>query len=78
MLPRDFEGFQVDVERICGFGDTILVEACYRATGRSTGRPLDAQVAHIWDFRDGKAIRWQQYTDTWQFAEVTGVTPGPR
>lgn len=76
-LPQDFEGFQVDVERISGFGDTVLVEARYRAIVRSTGRPLDAQVAHIWDFRDGKAIRWQQYTDTWQFAEVTGVKPRP-
>lgn len=54
-----------------------LVEARYRATVGSTNRPLDAQVAHIWDFREGKAVRWQQYTDTWQFAEVTGVAPRP-
>ena len=37
--------------------------------------PLDAQVAHVWDFRDGKVVRFQQYTDTWQFAQVTGITP---
>jgi uncharacterized protein len=42
---------------------------------KATGKPLDAQVAHIWDFRDGKVVRWQQYTDTWQFAQVTGITP---
>jgi ketosteroid isomerase-like protein len=44
-------------------------------TAKATGKALDAQVAHIWDFRDGKLVHWQQYTDTWQFAEVTGVTP---
>jgi ketosteroid isomerase-like protein len=42
---------------------------------KQTGKPLDAQVAHIWDFRDGKAVRWQQYSDTWQFAEVMGFAP---
>jgi hypothetical protein len=39
------------------------------------GKPLDAEVAHVWDFRDGKVVRFQQYTDTWQFAQVTGITP---
>jgi ketosteroid isomerase-like protein len=36
---------------------------------------LDAQVAHVWDLRGGKAVRLQQYTDSWQFAQVTGITP---
>jgi hypothetical protein len=30
----------------------------------------------VWDFRDGKAIRWRQYTDTWQFAQVMHGEPG--
>ena len=39
----------------------------------ATGKPLDAQVTHIWDFANGKITRFQQYTDTWQFAQLTGV-----
>jgi ketosteroid isomerase-like protein len=74
-IPQDFDGFAIDIGRIVGCGDTVLVEARYRATAKATGKALDAQVAHIWDFRDGKLVHWQQYTDTWQFAEVTGVTP---
>jgi ketosteroid isomerase-like protein len=74
-IPQDFDGFTVDVGRVVGCGDTVLVEARYRATTRATGKPLDAQVAHVWDFRDGKVVHWQQYSDTWQFAEVTGVVP---
>jgi ketosteroid isomerase-like protein len=76
-LPQDFDGFRIDVARMIGFGDTVLVEARYRATVKATGTPLDAQVAHVWDFRDGKAVHWQQYTDTWQFAEATGRRPVP-
>lgn len=74
-IPQDFDGFKVDVRRIVGCGDTVLAEARYRATVKATGKPLDVQVAHIWDLRDGKVVRWQQYTDTWQFAQATGVTP---
>jgi ketosteroid isomerase-like protein len=77
-IPQDFDGFRVDVERIHDAGDTVIVEARYRATSKATGRPLDAQVAHVWEFRNGKTVRWQQYTDTWQFAHVTGVTPVER
>jgi ketosteroid isomerase-like protein len=74
-IPQDVDGFRIDVERITAAGDTVLVQARYRATGKATGRPLDAQVAHVWDFRDGKVVHWQQYTDTWQFAQVTGIEP---
>jgi uncharacterized protein len=74
-IPQDFDGFTIDIGRIVGCGDTVLVEARYRATVRATGKPLDAQVAHVWDLRDGKVVHWQQYSDTWQFAEVTGVVP---
>ena len=75
-IPNDFDGFSIDVERIIGSGDTVLVEGRYRGTVRATGQPLDAQVAHVWDFRDGKAVHWQQYTDTLQFAQLMGVPTG--
>ena len=74
-IPQDFDGFTIDIGRIVGCGDTVLVEARYRGTAKATGQALDAQVAHIWDFDNGKVVHWQQYTDTWQFAEVTAVTP---
>lgn len=74
-IPQDIEGFGIEVRRIVGAGDTVLVEARYRGTAKATGRPLDVQVAHVWDLRDGKVVRFQQYTDTWQFAQATGVAP---
>jgi ketosteroid isomerase-like protein len=75
-IPEDFDGFTVTVRRVVDAGDTILVEVRYTGTGRATGRPFDAQAAHVWDMRDGKVVRWQQYADTLQLAEVTGVSPG--
>jgi ketosteroid isomerase-like protein len=74
-LARDFDGFRIDVGRISAAGDTVFVEARYRATAKSTGKALDALAAHVWDFRDGKVFRFQQYTDTWQWTHVTGIEP---
>jgi uncharacterized protein len=33
------------------------------------------QAAHVWDLRNGKIVKFQQYTDTWLVAQVTGITP---
>jgi ketosteroid isomerase-like protein len=74
-LLQDFDNFSIEIVRMVVAGDTVLVEARYHATGRATGKPLDAQVAHVFDLRDGKIVRFQQYTDTWQFAQVTGIAP---
>jgi uncharacterized protein len=74
-IMQTFDGFTVHVQRIVGCGNTVLAEVRYRATARATGKVLDAQAAHIFDFRDGKCVSYHHYTDTWQFAEVTGVTP---
>jgi uncharacterized protein len=72
-IMQTFDGFTVTVQRIVGCGDSVLAELRYRATARATGKALDAQAAHIFDFEDGKCVRYQQYTDTWQFAEVTSA-----
>jgi len=77
-LPQDFEHFRIEIGRMVVAGDTVLVEARYKATAKATGKSLDAQVAHVWDLRDGKVVRFQQYSDTWQFAHVTGVLPAER
>jgi len=74
-LPQHLDGFGIDVRRVVAAGDTVLVEARYTGTAKATGKAIDAQVAHVWDLRDGKVVRFQQYTDTWQFAQATGVTP---
>ena len=73
-IPESYEGFTIQVDRLLADGDTVVMQGRYRATrGRSTGRPLDAEVAHVWDLRDGKVVRFQQYVDTRQLARVLGI-----
>ena len=42
------------------------------AAGISPGAAIDAQFAHFWWLRDGKATRFQQYTDTAQARAAVG------
>jgi ketosteroid isomerase-like protein len=74
-IPQDYDGFRIDVRRFVGCGDTVLVECRYGGTAKATGEPVDIQVAHVWDLRDGKVVHWQQYQDTWEAARVFGTIP---
>ena len=74
-IPEAWEGFEIQVDRLVTDGDTVVVQGRYHATrARATGRPLDAQVVHVWDLRDGKVVRFQQYVDTRQLAAALGET----
>ena len=72
-IPQDYDGFTITVSRIVGHGDTLVMEGRYTGSGKASGRPLDAQVAHVWDFRNGKAVRFQQYVDTAHLQHVLDV-----
>lgn len=71
-IVSDVAGFLVIPENIIDAGDTVVVEGRYKGKMNSTGRPVDAQFAHVWQFRGGKVIRFQQYTDTAQWARAVG------
>lgn len=69
-IVSDVENFAVLPERYIEGGDTVVVEGRYRGKMKATGAPVDAQFAHVWQFRDDKIVRFQQYTDTRQWAEA--------
>jgi ketosteroid isomerase-like protein len=72
-LGSDWDGFTVVPEEYLDAGDTIVMLGRYRGTCRATGRPVDAQLAHVWRIEDGKAKGFQQLTDTLQFARATAT-----
>ena len=71
-IVSDVENFAVLPKRFVEGGDTVVVEGRYRGQMKATGTPVDAQFAHVWQLRDGKVVRFQQYTDTKQWAEAAG------
>lgn len=72
-LGSEWNGFASVPEEFLDAGDTVVVLGRYRGTFKATGLALDAQLAHVWRVAGGKAVRFQQYTDTLQAARVTGA-----
>jgi ketosteroid isomerase-like protein len=72
-LATDWNGFAVHPKSFYGAGDSVIVEARYSGRYNATGKSIDAQVCHIWDVKDGRVTRFQQYTDTAQMQDVMGT-----
>jgi len=63
-LQRDWEGYAVAIDELIDAGDTIVGLGTYSGTYKATGKSFQARVAHIWRVKDGRAIRFEQITDT--------------
>jgi ketosteroid isomerase-like protein len=71
-IGNDFSDFRADITRIVDGGSTVLVEGRYVGT-TNTGNQLDAILAHVWDFDGDTIVRFQQYSDTWQWRKALGA-----
>lgn len=72
-LAEEWDGFTVHPKTYHEAGEVVVVEARYTGTYKATGKPLDAQVCHVWTLKDGKAAKFQQYVDTSKMKDVMGV-----
>jgi len=72
-IGAEWDGFEAAPDEILDAGDTVVALGRYRGTFKATGNRLDAQLAHVWRVAGGKAVSFQQYTDTLQAARVTGA-----
>jgi uncharacterized protein len=53
-------------------GDHVVVLGRYGGKIKASGAVLDSQFCHVYRFRDGKAVTFQQYTDSAQWARLMG------
>jgi ketosteroid isomerase-like protein len=69
-LGAEWDGFAVHPASFHGAGKSVIVEARYSGTFKATGKSMNAQVCHVWDVKDGKVSRFQQYVDTAKLRDV--------
>ena len=69
-IGAEWEGFTVHTWAFHDAGDSVIVEARYSGTYKSTGKKADVQACHVWDVKDGKVTRFQQYADTFRLQEL--------
>lgn len=69
-IGNEWDAFTVAPKEVLDAGDTVIGHGYYSGTYKKSGKNVRAQFAHFFSFRDGKIIKFQQYTDTAQFQEA--------
>jgi uncharacterized protein len=72
-LGGEWDGFTVHPSSFHDAGNSVIVEGRYTGTFKATGKSMDTQVCHVWDVKDGKVTRFQQYIDTAKLQDVMGT-----
>lgn len=63
-LGTEWDGFSAVPHEFVAQGDTVISLGQYGGKYKITGKSFSAPFAHVWDFRNGKVVRFRQYTDT--------------
>ena len=63
-LGSEWIGFAAVPHEFIDGGDTIVVLGKYSGTYKKTNKSFQADFAHVWKLREGKAVRFVQYVDT--------------
>jgi hypothetical protein len=71
-IPREFDGFAIEINELFGSGDRVVMTGNYTGTYRATGKPFKAAATHIWTFKNGLAVKLIQVADT---AEIIHPKP---
>jgi|SRR5947209_678618 len=69
-IGAEWDGFAVVIDEILGCDYKVVALGRYKGTVRRTGKPVNAQIVHVWTVENGKASRFQQYADTLQVARA--------
>ena len=72
-IGNEWEWFTVTPDEVLDAGESIVGRGYYAGKYRQTGREVRAQFAHVFSFRNGKVVKFQQYTDTAQFQKAVSV-----
>ena len=68
-LPADWDAFSISAGEILGGGDLVIASGRFQGTFKANGASIDAQIVQVFQFKDGKVLKCQMYTDTAQFKE---------
>ena len=63
-LGAEWEGFSAVPHEFIVQGDTVVSLGRYSGKYILSGKRFSAPFAHVWRLRDGKVVRFHQYTDT--------------
>lgn len=69
-----YEDFRIEAERVIDAGNDRVVAFVRDGGHLRGGEEISNQFTHVWDLRNGKAVRWRTYTDRAQALEAAGLS----
>jgi len=69
-LGGEWENFSAVPDELLDAGDNIIALGHYSGKFNETGKSMRVPFAHVWTLRDGKIVKFVQYTDTLKVSEA--------
>ena len=69
-LATEWDDYRVEPDEFLDTGDKIVALGNYSGAYKATGKTMRVPFAHVWTVRDGKLIKFVQYTDTLKVSEA--------
>lgn len=70
----EWESWQAVVDRWLDAGEAVVALGEYLGTHKVTGKSMRAAFAHVYWVREGRIVRFEQYTDTLRVAEAISLS----
>ncbi|WP_027054223.1 nuclear transport factor 2 family protein [Mesorhizobium erdmanii] len=71
-IGEEWEGYALKVDTLVDGDSTIVGIGTYSGVYKKTGKAMSARVVHVWEMLDGKAVSFEQFTDTKLVAAAMG------
>ncbi|MQA72837.1 MAG: hypothetical protein GEU88_00525 [Solirubrobacterales bacterium] len=72
-LGDTFGDLRVDFERFIDVGDRVVVIGTMRGHGRGSGIEIERRQGYVWTIRDGRAVRFEWFSDPGAALEAAGL-----
>lgn len=73
-IPENFDQFDVTPDEVLEVNNRVIAFGAYRLRAKATQRTTHTPYAHVWTFRNGKAVRFQVYSDRGQIIQALAGT----
>jgi ketosteroid isomerase-like protein len=67
---ENWDGFVIEPREFLTTGDTVIAEGAFKVQPKGGGTWLTVPFAHVWKFRDGRAVSLHAYTDVKELREL--------
>ena len=68
--------FRIEAEEYLEAGELVVVLVRWMGRGKGSGAEVESEGAHVWQIRDGKAVRWDVYRDRDEALAYAGLAGG--